>query len=83
MQKKNSVFNLWKVTDGLNNPIVYSADQKIAEIHYCRRDRKNEAAKLYCCIEKKGLADEDQEWLIHDENCDSKSGKFIERTTID
>ncbi|RZJ94035.1 MAG: hypothetical protein EOO60_03940 [Hymenobacter sp.] len=83
MPNIDTEFNFWKVTDGLDNAIIYNISKEIAEAHYYKRDRKNESAKLYCCIRKQWLTNEEQEWVAHDYNCDLGTGEFIERTTID
>jgi hypothetical protein len=69
-------FTLWKLTDGHDKVIKYCAEQDIAEIYLEHETKHNRAAKLYCCIEKRGQPDEAQEWFLHDFNCDLKTGKF-------
>lgn len=69
-------FTLWKLTDGNDKLIKYYAKQDVAEIFYEHETKHNQAAKLYCCIEKRGQPDEVQEWFLHDYNCDLQTGEF-------
>jgi hypothetical protein len=79
MSNRNSICNLWKLTDGNGRLLKHYKDQYTAAVYLDHETRNKRPAKLYCCTEEKGKSDDEQDWLLFEYNCDPQTGEFIEQ----